>query len=236
VFDSNQRVISRSGDPDLLKPGRFAMLTDPQLQQMVTDELRWEPRLDAEHIGVTCARGVITLTGYVGSWTEKAMAEKAARRVRGVRAIAQEIQVRLPNDKKTADDEIAARAVDILNWDIHLSRDKIHVRVEHGIVTLSGEVDWQFQRQEAERDVMRLSGVTAVVNMLQIRPRPQVGNIKEGIKRSAEIEASNISVHIQDGKVTLNGHIKNWYEKNLIEKTVWSAPGVTEVDNRLVVQ
>ena len=139
------------------------MSSDLQLRQDVFDELEFEPSVNAAHIGVTANHGVVTLTGFVTSYAEKTAAERAARRVKGVKAIAEEIEVRLPSDTKRGDDEIAARAVDILKWQVGLPADRISVKVEKGIVTLTGEVDWQFQKTEADHVVHKLSGVVGVL-------------------------------------------------------------------------
>src|SRR6516162_5924921 len=144
----------------------FAMSSDLELRQDVLDELEFEPSVNAAHIGVTANHGVVTLTGFVTSYAEKTAAERAARRVKGVRAIAEEIEVRLPSDTKRADDEIAARAVDILKWQVGVPADRIGVKVEKGVVTLTGEVDWQFQKTEAEYAVHKLTGVTHVANQI----------------------------------------------------------------------
>jgi osmotically-inducible protein OsmY len=208
----------------------FAMSNDLQLRQDVIDELEFEPSVNAAHIGVTANHGVLTLTGFVTSYAEKTAAEQAALRVKGVRAIAEEIQVRLPSDTKRADDEIAARAVDILKW---VPADRIGVKVEQGIVTLTGEVDWQFQKTEADHVVHKLSGVVDVVNEIRVAAPVDAFEVKEKLEkvlqRSAEVEASRITVETDGGKVTLKGKVRAWYERDIAERAAWSAPGVTEV-------
>jgi osmotically-inducible protein OsmY len=144
------------------------MSSDLQLRQDVLDELEFEPSVNAAHIGVGANRGVITLTGFVTNYAEKAAAERAARRVKGVNAIAEEIEVRLPSDAKRSDDEIAARALDILKWQVGVPADRIRVKVEKGTVTLTGEVDWQFQKTDAEHVVHKLTGVASVVNQIRV--------------------------------------------------------------------
>lgn len=215
------------------------MNDDLQLQQRVLDELEFEPSVAAAHIGVSARQGVVTLTGHVGSYTEKYAAERAARRVKGVKAVAMELDVRLAEDRKIADDEIADRAVRILGWDVSVPADKITVRVEHGMVSLGGEVEWQFQRSAAEHDIRKLSGVRAVINNITLAPQVQAedvhAKIRAALERNAEIEANNIVVGVTGGKVTLTGRVGDWTEREEIVRAAWAAPGVTEVYDELVV-
>lgn len=212
-------------------------MTDIILRQNVLEELRWEPSVDAAHIGVAADGGVVTLTGHVGTYAEKLQAVKAARRIKGVRAIADDIEVRHPFDKKTADDEIAKRALSILKWDTTVP-DTINIVVRDGWVTLSGEVEWQFQRGSAEDDIRKLSGVRGVTNSIAIKPRAQSYDIKQKIeqalKRHAETEARAIRVTVEDGnRVVLEGGVDNWDERTAVENAAWSAAGVKVVDSRL---
>jgi osmotically-inducible protein OsmY len=188
------------------------MISEHQLRQDVLDELDFEPSVNAAHIGVGVNAGVVTLTGFVSSYREKLAAERAARRVKGVKAIAEGLEVRLPSDKKTADDEIAGRAVDILKWRVGFPADRISIKVEKGIVTLTGDVDWQFQKTEAEAAIHHLSGVVGVVNLVQLRSTVHDSEVKEKIQkalqRSAELDASRITVHAEGGgKVVLGGKV-----------------------------
>jgi osmotically-inducible protein OsmY len=214
-------------------------VTDKDLQQAVHDELEWDPSVDAAHIGITANNGVVTLTGHVGSYAQKWAVERAAGRVFGVKAVAEELDVRCPSDTKNADDEIAKRAVQILSWDIRVPADKVKVKVEKGRVTLSGELHWYYQRNAAESDIRKLHGVTAVVNNITIKPTVQASDVREKItsalRRNAQVEASKISVTADGGRVTLSGNVDSWYERNLAERTAWSAPGVTQVEDRLTV-
>ena len=215
------------------------MVPDLQLRQNVLDELEFEPSINAAHIGVTANKGVVTLSGFVTSYREKAAAERAARRVKGVTAIAEEIEVRLPSHTKQADDEIAARAVDILKWQVGLPADRITVKVEKGIVTLMGEVDWQFQKTDADHVVHKLTGVIDVVNQIRITTAVHALEVKEKIEkalaRSAEVEASGITVQTEGGRVVLSGKVRAWYERDIAERAAWSAPGVTEVQDHLTI-
>ena len=213
------------------------MNEDLQLQQRVIDELEFEPSVNAAHIGVSVRDGVVTLSGHVGSYVEKFAAERVARRIRGVRAIAQDLQVRLPFEHKTADDEIAARAVRILNWDVTVPSDRISVKVEHGIVTLTGTVDWYYQRIDAEADVRKLTGVVSVINDIMVVPKANATDVRAGIRaaleRNAEVEANRITVTVADGKVTLGGRVNAWVEREAAERAAWSVPGVMQVEDRI---
>jgi osmotically-inducible protein OsmY len=225
---------------DLIRQRRFAMNSDLQLRQDVLDELEFEPSVNAAHIGVTANHGVVTLTGFVRSYVEKTIAERAARRVKGVKAIAEEIEVRLPSDRKRADDEIAARAIEILKWQVGFPAERIRVKVEKGIVTLTGDVDWQFQRAEADHVVHKLSGVVGVLNQIRVASPVHAIEVKEKIEkalqRSADLEASRITVETEGGRVILKGKVHAWYERDIAERAAWSAPGVTEVLDRLTIQ
>jgi osmotically-inducible protein OsmY len=220
------------------------MPDDLTLQTMVLDELAWEPSINAAHIGVAVKNGVVTLSGFVGSYAAQAAAESAARRVHGVTAIAEEIEVRLPDDQKHADDEIAERAMHILAWDIEVPEKRIHVKVSHGIVTLTGDVDHYFQKIAAENDVKRLGGVRGVINMVNVHRAASAvtqsnvvrHKIEDALRRSADVEASHIGVSVDRGKITLTGNVRSWFERGVVRNAAWAAPGVTEVRDQLVIQ
>ena len=213
-------------------------MSDLTLRQTVLDELEFEPSVDAAHIGVAVKNGVVTLSGHVGSYAQKLAAEQAAKRVKGVQAIAQEIEVRYPEDQKTADDEIAERALNILRWSSVVPSGNILIKVQDGWVTLSGQVSWQYQRTAAESQIRRLSGVKGVVNSIVIKPRVQPTDVKrkieEALKRNAEIQAQAIRVRVEDGgRVELEGSVHDWRERQVAENAAWSVPGVVRVDERL---
>lgn len=215
-------------------------MSELQLRQDVLDELEFEPSVNAAHIGVTVDKAVVTLSGHVGGYAEKLAAVTATRRIKGVRAIADEIEVRYPSDKKTSDDEIAKRALDILGWDTLVPSASIQVMVRDGWVTLTGSVDWYYQNKNAEDDVRKLSGVRGVINNIEIKPRVQAEDVKRKIegalKRHAEIEANAIRITVRDGnKVLLEGKVDNWDERFAVENAAWSAPGVKAVEDRLAV-
>ncbi len=214
-------------------------MDDIELRQAILDELEFEPRIDAADIGVAVEDGVVTLSGYVRSFAEKVAVQNAVQRVHGVRAIADKIEVRLPGMPKTADDEIAKRAADILKWDAMVPEDKIQITVRNGFVTLKGEVEWQYQRAAAEEAIRKLSHITGVSNLIEIAPRATVSDIKkkieDALKRSAEAEARKIRVAVKDGTVTLEGHVDSWSERMAVENAAWSVPGVKRVEDKLVV-
>ena len=213
-------------------------MTDKDLRRDVLDELDFDPCLDAADIGVAVSGGVVTLTGHVGSYAEKVEAENAVRRVKGVRAIAQEIQVRFPEAKKIEDDQIAARALAIIDWSVHLPKDAIQVKVCNGWITLTGVVPWQYQAIGAEAAVRKLSGIVGVSNVIEIQPevRPTLvkDKITEAFKRSAMFEADGIKVSVEGDKVTLEGAVTAWTERDAAERAAWSVPGVRAVEDRIV--
>ena len=215
------------------------MSDELKLQQRVIDELEFDPAVNAAHIGVSVRGGVVTLTGHVETFAEKFAAERAARRVKGTTAVAQEIEVHLPDDKKTADDEIAQRAVKILEWDVAIPRHAIQVKVEHGIVSLNGTVDWAFQRAEAEYDVRKLGGVKGVVNAIGVRPQVRPTDVRAQLiaafERDADLEAARITVDVNDGKVVLGGTVNSWIEREAAERAAWAVAGVTSVDDRIAI-
>lgn len=215
------------------------MSEELKLQQRVSDELTFDPAVNAAHIGVSVHGSVVTLSGHVGSYGEKFAAERAVRRVKGVSGVAQELEVHLPADKKTSDDEIAERALKMIEWDAMLPKGKVSVKVEHGFVTLEGTVEWNFQRDEAENDVRKLGGVKGVLNAIMVLPRVNAEDVRATLmaafERNAELEAKGISVTVVDGKVVLGGKVANWRERQEAERAAWSVPGVITVEDRIIV-
>ncbi|MCZ7656837.1 MAG: BON domain-containing protein [Xanthobacteraceae bacterium] len=214
-------------------------MDDKELRQHVIDELDFEPSIDATHIGVTVDDGVVTLTGHVSNYLERYAVECAARRVKGVRGIAQDLEVRGPRELRTSDDEIAKRALAVLEWDAAIPREAVMVTVQKGWVTLSGTVDWHYQRRAAEDAVRKLRGVTSVTNQIAIRPQVSAADIKarieDALKRHALVEANAVKVTVRDDKVSLEGVVDSWSEREAIAQAAWSVAGVTAVDDRLAV-
>lgn len=215
------------------------MKTDSQLQRDVFEELRWDPRIREAEIGIAVKDGVVTLSGFVDSYAQRNAAERAVERISGVKAVAEELQVRVPGSLHRSDTDIAHHAVAALEWDVEVPDDKIRVRVDNGRITLEGEADWQYQRLAAERAVRYLTGVKGVTNQIRIAPRVSSYDvsqrIKDALRRSAESDAQKIEVEAKDGRVTLRGSVHSWADRAEAERAAWGAQGVIEVDDRITV-
>lgn len=215
------------------------MTHDMQLKNAVLAELSWEPSVGAAHIGVTAKNGIVSLSGHVETFLEKQAAETAVRRVKGVKGIAEEIEVRLPFSVKRGDDEIAAAAVDRLGWNASLPTDAVKVKVEKGWVTLTGQVDWHYQSDVAANDVRSLHGVVGVSNQVTLKPRVDTtkltDNIRTAMHRSWFFNRDTISVHADGGEVRLTGTADSWHEREVAGMTAWSAPGATSVVNNITI-
>ena len=216
------------------------MSDDHKLQKAVMAQLRWEPSVDAGHIGVTAHEGIVTLTGHVESFAEKHAAETATRLVKGVKGVAEEIEVRLAFDFQRDDDVIAAAAVDRLMWDTSVPRDAVKVTVEKAWVSLTGEVTWHYQKDAAEQDVRRLFGVVGVTNRISIKPRVDVSNLSDNIMhamhRSWFFDTKTIDVSTIFGRVTLTGTAQSPHDRQVAADTAWATPGVTDVVNEITIQ
>lgn len=210
--------------------------TDTQLHASVQRQLQWDPEIDASDIAVIASDGVITITGFVHSYAAKLAAERSVKRVRGVRAVANDIQVALHSER--TDPDIAKDAVHALR--VYTSvPNRVTVTVRHGFITLDGTVEWMFQKMAAGSAVVNLEGVKGVSNLIQVKPSASAGRIKtdidEALRRSAEIDAQHIRVSVDGPVVTLSGHVRSCHERQEAERAAWAAPGVTRVENLLVV-
>jgi osmotically-inducible protein OsmY len=216
------------------------MRTDTELQHAVMEELVWEPSVDAAEIGVSAESGIITLSGTVKSLPQKWAAEKAAQRVAGVKAVTDEMVVKLPGDSELSDTEIARAAVNALDWNASLPRRSVAVIVSHGWVTLEGTAQFHYERVAAEYAVRGLRGVKGVTNLISVKP-PQISpkdvkhRIEQAFERAADLDAQTISVEAKDGKVTLRGTVDSWAERERAELAAWAAPGVSRVENDILV-
>lgn len=216
------------------------MKTDADLKRDIEDELEWDPAVRAAAIGVAVKDGVATLTGHIETYAEKHAAEKAVRRVAGVKAIALELDVRLSPEHRRSDTDIALAAEQSLKWNT-LVPDKIRLTVEKGWITLRGEVEWDFQRRSAENAVRSLTGVVGISNQVTLKPAPVKAEdlqtrIADALKRQVEREIDNIEIRVDGSTVTLRGHVNSWHERDAAGGAAWSAPGVLVVVNELRVQ
>lgn len=214
-------------------------MDDLELKKSVESELNFEPSINAAEIGVAVRDGVVTLSGRIPSYWEKIAAERAAARVSGVKAVANELEVRLPGSSERTDEDIARAALDSLKWSVLVPQDKIMVKVSKGWITLEGKVDWQYQKSAAEKAVRKLYGVVGVSNLIEVKPQVSKAEVKSSIeaalKRLAEVDASRIRVETEDGKVVLSGSVRSWFEREEAERAAWAAPGVRAVEDRIAI-
>ena len=215
------------------------MKSDSEIERDVRDELKWDPDLDADDIAVSVKNGVVTLAGFTKSYPDRWEAEAAAKRVAGVLAIANDIEVRLPAIDQRPDPDIARDAVAALKAQLPLSHDRIKAVVKDGWITLEGAVEWQYQKSTAENAVRKLKGVKGVTNVITVKPSVGPSELKRKIqdafKRNAEVDANRITVEANGSEVVLKGSVRSWFEREEAERVAWSAPGVTMVDDRIVV-
>ena len=216
------------------------VMSDVDLKRAVEAELSWDPSIKAPAaIGVRTKDGIVTLSGYVESYAEKLAAERAALSVSGVRAVVNDIEVRLPTSSQRTDEDTARRAAQALDWTTGIPRDQIKVAVDDGWITLKGTVDWYYQKVAAEDAVRNLTGVKGVINLIEVRPTANKdvvkSKIEEALKRNAELEARRIQVETTGNKVILRGTVRSWWQKKEAERVAWQAPGVTQVENQIEV-
>jgi osmotically-inducible protein OsmY len=215
------------------------MKSNSEIERDVRDELKWDPDLDAENIAVSVRDGVVTLAGFVKSYSDRLEAEAAAKRVAGVLAVANDIEVRLPAIDQRPDPDIAKAAVAALKSELPISYDKIKIIVKDGWITLEGAAEWQYQKTTAENAVRKVKGVKGVTNVITVKPKVQPSELQrkilEAFKRNAEVDANRITVEASGGDVILKGTVRSWIEREEAERVAWSAPGVTKVEDRIVV-
>jgi osmotically-inducible protein OsmY len=215
------------------------MRLDSEIERDVKEEVQWDPDLDASDIAVSVKSGVVSLTGYVRSYTDKYEAESAAKRVAGVVGVANDLEVRMPSVDERPDPDIARDAVTAIKAQLPISWENIKVVVKNGWVTLEGSVEWQYQKNTAETAVRRIKGVKSVINSITLRPRVEPDDIKRKIedafRRNAEVDANRIQVEGNGSEITLKGTVRSWIEREEAERVAWSAPGVTRVEDRIVV-
>ena len=215
------------------------MRADSDIKRDVEDELRWDPDLDATNVAVTVKNGVVALAGYAPSYSDKLEAEAAAKRVAGVAGVANDIEVRLPSFDQRPDPDIARDAIAAIKSKLPTIGEQLKVVVANGWITLEGAVEWEFQRLAADRAVRRVKGVKGVTNSIELKPRATPSEIKrkieEAFRRSAEVDASRITVEATGGEVVLKGTVRSWAERQEAERAAWAAPGVRRVDNRIVI-
>ena len=214
-------------------------MTDLELKKNVESELTWEPSVDAAEIGVGVRNSVVTLSGNVDSYWEKWAAERAASRLSGVKAVANDLKVQLPDSSERTDEDIAEAAANALDWSVSVPEDRIKVKVFQGWITLEGTVSWNYQRVAADEAVRNLMGVTGVSDLIEVKPQVNASGVKAAIetalKRTASVDANRIKVEADGDKVTLRGNVGSWLETDEAERAAWAAPGVRMVDDQITI-
>lgn len=214
-------------------------MDDLELRRAILDELEFQPLIDARAIGVAIEDGVVCLTGHVGTYAEKIAAERAVQSIKGVKALAEEIEVHVGDQPELGDEVIASRCVDLIHWCSALPDGRIRIKVQQGWVTLEGQVDWQYQKEAAESTVRKLTGVAGIDNLLMVRPTTSAQDIKAKVEaafaRNAALNARKIHVAVEGETVRLEGHVHVWLERKAAENVAWAVPGVSRVENHLLI-
>ncbi|SDH92472.1 BON domain-containing protein [Pseudomonas abietaniphila] len=214
-------------------------MNDLTLRRRILDELEFLPHIDAGAIGVTLENGVVILSGHVKTYAEKIAAERAVKRVKGVRAVAEELKVRVDSTQGFEDDVIASRCLDLLRWNSVVPDEQIQIKVQQGWVTLEGDVEWQYQKEAAQNAIQKLDGITGLNNLLVIKPRLDIQDIKklieDALARSSDLDASKIHVSADGNQVKLEGTVNRWLERKAVEHAAWAVPGVKNVENHLLI-
>jgi len=215
------------------------MKTDSQIKQDVLDELKWDPEIDHTKIGIAVSDGAVTLTGHVATYAQKLAAKRVVKSVDGVQAVVDKIDVQLESQHRMTDEGLAERIAHVLTWNVSIPGKNIKAEVKNGVVTLTGQLEWQYQRANVRQNIEHISGVINVIELMTVKPNVSSGDVRQRItdalKRHADIEASNISVMASDGTVTLSGTVDSLVEMDRVERAAWAAPGVTKVVDNLRV-
>lgn len=214
-------------------------MSDLTLRRRILDELEFLPHIDAGAIGVTLENGVVVLTGHVKTYAEKIAVECAVQAIKGVLALAEELEVRVSGPDTVEDSVIASRCLDLVRWNTAVSDEPIHIKVQHGWVTIQGNVEWKYQKEAVQNVIEQMQGVVGIDNLLVIYPKESNQDVKKlidaALTRSAGLDASKIRVTVHGNQVTLEGTVSQWSERKAVEQTAWAVAGVSHVENHLLI-